>query len=77
MLESNSISLLLITIAIAFAFGYILFKIYHYALMFFLKKMKWDINVLKNYTVTPTLKKVDKFIQTALIIGIAWKVLYT
>lgn len=77
MLESNSIELLLLTIAIAFAFGYILFKLYHFALIFFLKKMNWKLEELKNYQVTPTLKKVDKFIQTAIFVGILWKFLYT
>jgi hypothetical protein len=77
MLESNSLSLLASTIAIAFAFGYILFKIYNLALMVFLNKMQWDIKELKNYTITPTLQKVDKFIYIALLIGIIWKVLYT
>lgn len=77
MLESNSIELLLLTIAIAFAFGYLLFKLYHIALVFFLKKMNWKLEDLKNYQVTPTLKKVDKFIQTAIFVGILWKFLYT
>lgn len=69
--------LFLSTVISALCFGYALFKIYHFCLMTFLKKMNWKLEDLKNYTVTPTMQFWDKVFQATLLIGIIWKVFYT
>ena len=70
-------TLLLTTIAIAVTFGYVLFKIYHTLLMAFIKKMNWDIEKLKTFTIREDMKVWDNLIQIAIFGVIIYKIFYS
>ncbi len=70
-------SLLLITLAIAVGSAYLLFKVYNFLQAMILKKMAWELEDLKSYVVTPTVKKWNHIIETLVIMAIFWKVFFT
>lgn len=70
-------TLLLTTLFLAIAFGYILFRIYHFFLLTFIKKMNWNLEELKTYTIREQMKIWDKVIEIAIIGVIIWRVFYT
>lgn len=70
-------SLLLLTLAIAVGSAYLLFKVYNFLQAIILKKMSWELEDLKSYVVTPTVKKWNHIIETLVIMAIFWKVFFT
>jgi len=70
-------SLLLLTLAIAVGSAYLLFKVYNVLQAMILKKMAWELEDLKSYVVTPTVKKWNHIIETLVIMAIFWKVFFT
>ena len=73
----NPMIFLALTVLSALVFGYLLFRIYHILLTLFLSKMEWSLDDLKSYHVTPTMQMWDKVIQSVILVGIIYKVLYT
>ncbi|MBF0245020.1 MAG: hypothetical protein HQL31_07080 [Planctomycetes bacterium] len=66
-------TLLIFTVAVAALLVYSLFKVYFLALAFFLRKMNWKLEELKDYPLTPGMKLWDQFINLAIICFVIWK----
>lgn len=69
-------NLLLITIAVAVGSAWIMFKIYNFGQAMVLKKMDWNLEELKSYEVTPTVKNWNRIIETIVILAIFYKVFF-
>ena len=69
------IGLLLLTLAVAAGSAMILFRIYHTLLHLCIAKMGWNMEDLKRYEVSPSMKTWDQIIQGVIMLGIIWKVM--
>jgi hypothetical protein len=69
--------LTVVTLVLAVVIASSLFKLYHLCLMGFIRSMGWELEALKNYQVTPGVKKWDQLAQAIVMLGILWKVFYT
>ena len=74
MIDLSIPALTLLTIVIAAACAMVMFKIYHWGLMAFIRSMGWEMEKLKDYPVTPVLKRWDFVFQMVCIAAIIWKV---
>ena len=66
--------LTLVTIVTGAACAMVMFKLYHLCLMGFIRSMGWTMESLKDYPVTPVLKRWDFVAQAIIIMVIIWRV---
>lgn len=69
------LNLLLITLAVAVVSATLLFKLYHIALLWVVDRCGWNLEELKTYEVSPTVKTWDQIIQGLVMLLIIWKVM--
>jgi hypothetical protein len=64
-----------LTLVIAGVSALVLFKVYHIALQYTVQKMGYNLEQLKEYEVSPAMRKWDQIIQGLIMIAIVWKVM--
>lgn len=69
--------LFLLTIAVAVASAWLMFKVYHVALVGILKHWNLNLEELKAVEATPTVKMWNQVLETAVMLAILCKFFFT